>query len=98
MICDCENYEGRFVFHRHLICRAKADLGVFLFCLGRFCKPVMTKPRPPPPKPAATADSTPAEPKDVPSGHAGTAGEVPVPDPMDTDNTSSTPDADMRTD
>jgi heat shock protein 4 len=66
--------------------------------LDRFCKPVMTKPRPPPPKPAATADSTPAQPKDVPSGHAGTAGEVPVPDPMDTDNTSSTPDADMRTD
>jgi hypothetical protein len=36
MICDGENYEGRFVFNGCLICRAKADLGVFCFVWAGF--------------------------------------------------------------
>jgi heat shock protein 4 len=58
--------------------------------LDRFCKPIMTKARPPPPKPTSTAEASPGEAKDVPTGHTGTAGEVPTPEPMETDNTSST--------
>jgi heat shock protein 4 len=58
--------------------------------LDRFCKPIMTKARPPPPKPTSTAEASPGEAKDVPTGHTGTAGDVPTPEPMETDNTSST--------
>jgi heat shock protein 4 len=55
--------------------------------LDRFCKPIMTKPRPAPPKPAPTA-----EPKSAPAGQAPTGGDASAPEPMDTDAPASAPE------
>jgi heat shock protein 4 len=48
--------------------------------LDRFCKPIMTKPRPAPPKPAPTA-----EPKPAPAQQAPASGDAPAAEPMETD-------------
>ncbi|KAG0585213.1 hypothetical protein M758_3G267900 [Ceratodon purpureus] len=53
--------------------------------LDRFCKPIMTKARPAPPKPAPAA-----EPKAAPQP----GGEASAPEPMDTDAAASGPEAD----
>lgn len=55
-----------------------ADLKKKTEVLDRFCKPIMTKPRPAPPKPAPAA-----EPKAAPAGPAPDA--AAAPEPMDTD-------------
>ncbi|XP_024357147.1 heat shock 70 kDa protein 14 [Physcomitrium patens] len=54
--------------------------------LDRFCKPIMTKARPVPPK------STPAEAKPAPEQQAPAAGDNPAPEPMETDAAAPAPE------
>lgn len=56
--------------------------------LDRFCKPIMTKARPAPPKAAPTA-----EPKAAPAGQGAGGADASAPEPMDTDAAAAGPEA-----
>jgi heat shock protein 4 len=59
--------------------------------LDRFCKPIMTKSRPAPPKPAPTAEPK-GPTKDASNGQAPPSGEAPAAEPMDTDVPAPSPE------